>query len=143
MDEQETRLLTEAESTQAGTSLTVTTKDLASREQQLRMENLAKFKSIKSMNDRFKNFVTKFQENERMLSTKFKTAKILYDDGIKDKDLDLRKRFSLEEPELFEISIPKRASRRSLIEEDIPLSGSKSARNPFEDEEVQFSLGTP
>jgi hypothetical protein len=82
MDDQETKLLTEAESTLAGTNSSITTKnDLDSREKELRIENLVKFKSIKSMNDRFRNFVTSFQENERLLSTKFKSAKILYDDG--------------------------------------------------------------
>jgi hypothetical protein len=78
------------------------------------MENLAKFKSIKNMNDRFKNFVTKFQENERLLSTKFKNAKILYDDGLLDKDLDLEKKFSLDEPSS---EISRRPSRRSLIDD--------------------------
>ena len=125
------------ESTNAGTNSSAT-KDVASREQELRMENLAKFKSIKNMNDRFKNFVTKFQENERLLSTKFKHAKILYDDGLLDKDLDLEKKFSLDEPAS---EIPRRPSRRSLID-DQNLSGSKSARNPFDEEQEIFTLDT-
>jgi hypothetical protein len=59
------------------------------------MENLAKFKGIKSMNDRFRVFVSSFQENERLLSTKFKTAKILYDDGVLEKDLNLKQPLTL------------------------------------------------
>jgi hypothetical protein len=52
------------------------------------MESLAKFKTIKSLNERFKNFVTCFQENERLIATKFKSAKILFD--IQDRELDLK-----------------------------------------------------
>ena len=98
------------------------------------MENLAKFKTIKSMNDRFRNFVTSFQQNERLLSTKFKSTKIIYDDGLFDKGLDLKVSLELNESALV-LNLQKRPSRRSLIEESTNLSGSKSARDPFSEEE--------
>ena len=99
--------------------------DSESREKELRMENLAKFKSIKKMNDRFRNFVTSFQENEKVISQKFKHAKILNDDGHLEKDLDLKVPINSTE------TATTKPITSQLIEIDSP-TGSKSARNLIE-----------
>lgn len=112
--------------------------DLEAREKELRMENLAKFKSIKSMNDRFRNFVTSFQDNEKILAQKFKASKIVNDDGLLEKDLDLKIPLNATDAPL-----QKRPSRRHLTDTDFG-SGCKSARNraeldPIFSEELPFA----
>jgi hypothetical protein len=93
------------------------------------MQNLVKFIAIKNMNDRFRNFVTSFQENEKVMSQKFKNAKILNEEGNLDKDLNLAAPINASETN------PRPRLSRHLTQIESP-TGSKSARNKTEIEPI-------